>query len=313
MYPFKQKRKGSLLVREFSKDVNTKELVWHRDKASRTVKVIKSNGWKLQLDNALPVPLVEGREYFIESKTWHRVIKGKGNLIVLISEKKTDQNKDGENDFEDVKIARMLASGMSIEQIKKEFPELFEESNNMNKDQLNEFIESYIKERSGPKSDSGHLVQYGAPEGSKRDKMLDQTQADFKKADKLRKQGKTKQAKELEDRAYRRRDRMERQEREKNEALVKEMIASILEDEVNDSLDEDLSASTKKALDKKADSRGLTRGSVYKEFQKGLAAYARSGSRKGMSAHQWAHARVNSATPSKSWAVVKKSKAKKKK
>ena len=74
-----------------------------------------------------------------------------------------------------------------------------------------------------------------------------------------------------------------------------------------------LSKAVKKSLDKKADRRCLTRGSVYAEFRKGLAAYYSSGSRKGMSAHQWAHARVNSATPSKPWAVVKKSKAKKKK
>ena len=74
-----------------------------------------------------------------------------------------------------------------------------------------------------------------------------------------------------------------------------------------------LSAAVKKSLDKKADKRGLTRGSVYSEFRKGLAAYYSSGSRKGMSAHQWAHARVNSANPSKSWAVVKKRKGGKKK
>jgi hypothetical protein len=74
-----------------------------------------------------------------------------------------------------------------------------------------------------------------------------------------------------------------------------------------------LSAAVKKSLDKKADRRGLTRGSVYSEFRKGLAAYYSSGSRKGMSAHQWAHARVNSANPSKSWAVVKKKKGGKKK
>ena len=74
-----------------------------------------------------------------------------------------------------------------------------------------------------------------------------------------------------------------------------------------------LSAAVKKSLDKKADRRGLTRGSVYSEFRKGLAAYYTSGSRKGMSAHQWAHARVNSANPSKSWAVVKKRKGGKKK
>ena len=73
-----------------------------------------------------------------------------------------------------------------------------------------------------------------------------------------------------------------------------------------------LSASTKATLKKKAEKRGLTPGSVYAEFRKGLAAWATSGSRKGMSQHQWAHARVNSATPSKPWAVVKKSKSKKK-
>ena len=74
-----------------------------------------------------------------------------------------------------------------------------------------------------------------------------------------------------------------------------------------------LSAAVKKSLDKKADRRCLTRGSVYSEFRKGLAAFLSSGSRKGMSAHQWAHARVNSANPSKSWAVVKKRKTTKKK
>ena len=72
-----------------------------------------------------------------------------------------------------------------------------------------------------------------------------------------------------------------------------------------------LSAATKETLKKKANKRGLTPSSVYAEYRKGLAAWATSGSRKGMSQHQWAHARVNSATPSKSWAVVKKAKKKK--
>ena len=73
-----------------------------------------------------------------------------------------------------------------------------------------------------------------------------------------------------------------------------------------------LSAATKETLKKKAHKRGLTPSSVYAEFRKGLAAWATSGSRKGMSQHQWAHARVNSATPSKPWAVVKKAAKKKK-
>ena len=87
----------------------------------------------------------------------------------------------------------------------------------------------------------------------------------------------------------------------------------LLRETIREVLSEELSAATKATLKKKAEKRGLTPGSVYAEFRKGLAAWASSGSRKGMSQHQWAHARVNSATPSKSWAVVKKSKAKKKK
>ena len=71
-----------------------------------------------------------------------------------------------------------------------------------------------------------------------------------------------------------------------------------------------LSAATKATLKKKAEKRGLTPGSVYAEYRKGLAAFYTSGSRKGMTAHQWAMARVNSANPSKSWACVKKKKSK---
>ena len=73
-----------------------------------------------------------------------------------------------------------------------------------------------------------------------------------------------------------------------------------------------LSAKTKETLKKKADERGYTAASVYEEYRKGLAAFYTSGSRKGMTAHQWAMARVNSANPSKSWACVKKKKSAKK-
>ena len=104
---------------------------------------------------------------------------------------------------------------------------------------------------------------------------------------------------------------MEEKERQKKESV--RMTETELRELIREVLTEKLSKKTKATLKKKAEKRGLTPGSVYKEFEKGLAAYATSGSRKGMSAHQWAHARINSATPSKSWAVVKKSKAKKKK
>ena len=178
-------------------------------------------------------------------------------------------------------------------------------------DELPDNLQKAIIAKSLEEDDTPHDPQYGAPQGSKRDKQLDQTKKDLKRAKELRKKGKTKQAKELEQRAYNRRDRMEKKERQKNESI--RMTESDLREVIRNVLAEELSKKTKATLKKKAEKRGLTPGSVYAEFKKGLAAYASSGSRKGMTAHQWAHARVNSATPSKSWAVVKKSKAKKKK
>ena len=38
-----------------------------------------------------------------------------------------DQNSDGKNDFRDVKIARMKASGLSKSAIKKKHPDLYED------------------------------------------------------------------------------------------------------------------------------------------------------------------------------------------
>ena len=85
-FPFRQKRKDDLLIREFSKDVDSSELVWHRDRHDRYVKVQHSGGWQLQLENSLPIPLVRGKTYYIPKNSYHRVIKGKENLVVEIRE-----------------------------------------------------------------------------------------------------------------------------------------------------------------------------------------------------------------------------------
>lgn len=87
MLPFTETRKGNRLIREFKEDTDSEELVWHRDRENRDVKVLKSNGWKIQLDNQLPIYLEEGKTYFIEKFLFHRVIKGKGELVVEIIKK----------------------------------------------------------------------------------------------------------------------------------------------------------------------------------------------------------------------------------
>lgn len=72
-----------------------------------------------------------------------------------------------------------------------------------------------------------------------------------------------------------------------------------------------LSKATEAKIRKVANKKGYTFGSLRQEYIKGLGAFYSSGSRPGMTAHGWAMARVNKATPSKPWANVKKSKRKK--
>lgn len=172
--------------------------------------------------------------------------------------------------------------------------------------QLRKIIQEEILDEKGEKEPGPHPRSYGAPEGSKRDKQLDQTKADLESGDPDRMK-----------RAYARRERMEKKESEKPgfenkpRSDTKTESVYIDEAELRALVREALSKKTRATLRKKAEKRGLTPGSVEAEYKKGLAAWVTSGSRKGMAQQQWAMARVNSATPSKDWAVVKKSKAKK--
>lgn len=69
-------------IRTFSKDVQEFELVWHRDKEDRIVKPLHKTNWKFQLDNDIPRTIE--KEIFIPKETYHRLIKGTGNLKVNI-------------------------------------------------------------------------------------------------------------------------------------------------------------------------------------------------------------------------------------
>ena len=72
--------------RVFSSEVYEKELVWHRDKENRIVEVLEDTDWYFQMDNELPIPLKKGVKFQIPKETFHRVIKGSGDLKILIEE-----------------------------------------------------------------------------------------------------------------------------------------------------------------------------------------------------------------------------------
>ena len=82
--PFTEKSLGNnQYIREFNADIDNHELEWHIDREDRTIEVIENKNWQVQLDNNLPVLLKE--TIFIPKETYHRVIKGTGNLKVKIT------------------------------------------------------------------------------------------------------------------------------------------------------------------------------------------------------------------------------------
>lgn len=136
-----------------------------------------------------------------------------------------------------------------------------------------------------------HPKQYKAPEGSTRDKKLDKAKA-------LLKAGKKEEA-------YKLRDEMEKKAR--NKPGWKNTPRK--DSKVNEAKGrETLSSETRAKIKKVAQKKGYSYADLVKEYKKGLGAYYSSGSRPGMTAHQWAMARVNAASPSKSWAKVKSTK-----
>jgi len=74
--------------RILSCNIDSDELVWHRDKKNRLVKIIQSGDWKFQSEDELPISLTNGMEIYIPKETYHRVIKGCEDLIILITEEK---------------------------------------------------------------------------------------------------------------------------------------------------------------------------------------------------------------------------------
>lgn len=79
---------SNLIRRNIYASSAAKELTWHRDENDRQVKVIMSEGWSLQMDNSLPSPIRAGDIININAREWHRVIPGKGDLVITIKESK---------------------------------------------------------------------------------------------------------------------------------------------------------------------------------------------------------------------------------
>jgi len=88
--PYIQNNKSiSSYTRKFYADIDSSELVWHRDANDRNITVLDGNGWSIQFEDKLPVKLSSGSKVFIPKNSWHRLIKSSGkmkDLLIQINE-----------------------------------------------------------------------------------------------------------------------------------------------------------------------------------------------------------------------------------
>ena len=82
--PFIQENFDNYLIRTFSKDVETDELKWHFDNENRKVTILEGTDWEFQMDDELPITIKKNTPIFIPEGTYHRIIKGTGDLIVKV-------------------------------------------------------------------------------------------------------------------------------------------------------------------------------------------------------------------------------------
>ena len=86
MNPYTQTSNGDFIIREFSPNVQSDELVWHRDRNDRVVEVLSGTNWGLQMEDELPIELKVGDVLEIKAETYHRVFKGIDTLKLKIKE-----------------------------------------------------------------------------------------------------------------------------------------------------------------------------------------------------------------------------------
>lgn len=82
--PFKEKQKDEFFIRTFSSDLSEMELKWHFDEQDRTVICEHDTDWMFQMDDELPIIIKKNTPIFIPEGTYHRIIKGTGDLIVRV-------------------------------------------------------------------------------------------------------------------------------------------------------------------------------------------------------------------------------------
>lgn len=82
--PYSEELIGGYHIRNFSSNLNENELKWHWDEEDRLVICEQDTDWLFQIDNQLPIKIEKNVPIFIPNGEYHRIIKGNGNLTLLV-------------------------------------------------------------------------------------------------------------------------------------------------------------------------------------------------------------------------------------
>lgn len=82
--PYQELKTFDTILRKFKEDTHEDELVWHKDRKDRRVEILNDTNWMVQLEDDIPQQLKE--TIFIPKNTYHRLVKGTGDLDLRILE-----------------------------------------------------------------------------------------------------------------------------------------------------------------------------------------------------------------------------------
>ena len=84
MKPYIDKIENNFITRNFLKNINPIELMWHRDLDDRIIEIVDGDNQLLQLDNELPISLLKNKKYNIPKLIYHRLIKSNNSTDLII-------------------------------------------------------------------------------------------------------------------------------------------------------------------------------------------------------------------------------------
>jgi hypothetical protein len=77
----------NIFIRIFNlDDIDTEDLIWHRDKEDRHITLLEGENWSIQFDNELPRKINKDECIFVPKMVYHRVLIGTTNLKILVKE-----------------------------------------------------------------------------------------------------------------------------------------------------------------------------------------------------------------------------------